>query len=397
MIEDSKSKSKKVMSTTLEDTPMPSDLGWAWLPNLLLDSILEKLIPISDHIRFSAVCKHWKSVALHHKQQRVKSRHNQLPMLMIPTKHNSDERRGLYGVTQRKPYNFELYVPYKKRCCGSSHGWLACADDNLAITLLNPFTGRTIRLPPVTEVPPQAETFKCDYYINKVVLSADPCLFPNDYEVLVLYDHAGHKIAHFKSGDDGWSHIVIRTVIGFCDLIYYEGRFLVVSYDGLVFSIDTSSGSTAKPDIILVVKHAPQGGATLVESSSGELLLIRKLDVFDFWFGKMTQSFKVYRVECACGDRPEQVEEIESIGNDALFLDYTASMRVSALDFPGCQPNCIYFVADDWTGHLNEEPQGPLHMGAFNLENRRTETHQYCIDRPKANVPASIWILPTIV
>ncbi|KAM3005710.1 hypothetical protein FF2_035813 [Malus domestica] len=127
-------------------------------------------LPISDHIRFSAVCKHWKSVALHHKQQRVKSPHNQLPMLMIPTKHNSSERRGLYGVTQRKPYNFELYVPYKKRCCGSSHGWLACADDNLAITLLNPFTGRTIRLPPVTEVPPQAETFSCDYYINKLVL-----------------------------------------------------------------------------------------------------------------------------------------------------------------------------------------------------------------------------------
>ncbi|KAM2042703.1 hypothetical protein PS1_036431 [Malus domestica] len=87
------------MLITLEDTPMPSDLGWAWLPNHHLDSILEKLIPISDHIRFSVVCKHWKSVALHHKQQRVKSRHNQLPMLMIPTKHNSCERRGLYGVT----------------------------------------------------------------------------------------------------------------------------------------------------------------------------------------------------------------------------------------------------------------------------------------------------------
>ncbi|KAM1688560.1 hypothetical protein ACFX2K_036415 [Malus domestica] len=161
--------------------------------------------------------------------------------------------------------------------------------------------------------------------------------------------------------------------------------------------MNTSSGSTAKPDIILVVKHAPQGGATLVESSSGDLLLIRKLDVFDFWFGKMTQSFKVYRVECACGDRPEQVEEIGSIGNDALFLDYTASMRVPASDFPGRQPNCIYFVADDRTGHLDEEPQGPLHMGAFNLENRRTETHQHCIDRPKANIPSLIWILPTIV
>lgn len=377
------------MSTTLENTSRPSTLGWAWLPSHVLDSILENLIPISDYIRFSAVCKHWESVALHHKQQRVKYRHNQLPMLMIPTKNNSGERHGLYSVTQGKPYNFELYVPYKKCCGGSSHGWLAFADDNLAITLLNPFTGRTIRLPPVTEVPPQAETFKCDYYINKVVLSADPCLFPNDYEVLVVFDHARRNVAHFKSGDDGWSHIVIRTVIGFCDLIYYEGRFLVVSYDGLVFSIDTSSGSTAKPDIILVVKHAPQGGGHLVESSSGDLLLIRKSDRFDFRFGRLTHSFKVFRLECAHGNRPEQAEEIESTGNEALFSDHP--------DFPWCRPNCIYFVVNDWEGPLNEGPQGPLHMGVFNLENKRTETHQYCIDRPKANIPPSIWILPTIV
>ena len=54
-------------------------------------------------------------------------------------------------------------------------------------------------------------------------------------------------------------------MIGFYDLIYYEGRFLVVSYDGLVFSINASSGSTAKPDTTLVVKHAPQGGGHLVE------------------------------------------------------------------------------------------------------------------------------------
>ncbi|KAM1350491.1 hypothetical protein ACFX2F_004438 [Malus domestica] len=125
-------------------------------------------------------------------------------MLMIPTKHNSHERCGLYSVAQGKPCNFEFYVPYKKWCCGSSHGWLAFADDSLAITLLNPFTGRTIRLPPVTEVPPLAETFECEHYITRVLLSADRCLFPNDYEVLVVFDHARRNVAHFKSGDDSW-------------------------------------------------------------------------------------------------------------------------------------------------------------------------------------------------
>lgn len=73
-------------------------------------------------------------------------------------------------------------------------------------------------------------------------------MFPNDYEALVLYDHS--KIVHLKlwdvstkkqkkksreknkSGDDGWTHIAIDTRSQFSDVIYYKGRFLVVSYDG---------------------------------------------------------------------------------------------------------------------------------------------------------------------
>ncbi|BFG35417.1 hypothetical protein CerSpe_216910 [Prunus speciosa] len=118
--------------------------GWAWLPSNILDLILEKLIPISDYIRFSAVCKHWQLVALHRKKQHIKSCHKQIPMLVIPTIDGTSERRGLYSVTQGKTCSFELNVYYSKRFCGSSHGWLACVDENLVVTLLNPFTEHTV-------------------------------------------------------------------------------------------------------------------------------------------------------------------------------------------------------------------------------------------------------------
>ncbi|XP_034219016.1 uncharacterized protein LOC117630393 [Prunus dulcis] len=163
--------------------------GWAWLPGDLLYLIVEKLVPITDYIWLGAVCKNWQSVAGHQKHQHLKSCHKQLPMLMVPNKHNRHERRGLYSVAKGKTCSFELHVPYNRRLCGSTHGWLACVDEILEVTLLNPFTKRTIRLPPFAQVPQpiHKQAYRSDHCIKKVVLSADPSLFPNDYEVVALF------------------------------------------------------------------------------------------------------------------------------------------------------------------------------------------------------------------
>ncbi|CAL2252801.1 unnamed protein product [Prunus armeniaca] len=274
-----------------------------------------KSILISDYIRFSAVCKHWQSVALHRKKQRLKSCHKQIPMLIIPTIDGS-ERRGF------------------KRFCGSSHGWLACVDENLVLTLLNPFTRCTISLPPVPKSTCRSTVaYRCDYYINKVVLSADPSFLPNDYEVLVIYDGYGKQVAHFKSGDDAWTSI--DQVIGFDDVINYKGQFLGVSLGGSVFSMNVSRDQTTKPHVSLLVPMAPgtENKTYLVQSSEGDLLLVRKFK-------------RVFKLFCAHGERPQWVE-IESVGNEALFLGTNQPMCVSALDFPGCQTNSIYFTDDN--------------------------------------------------
>ena len=70
---------------------------WGSLPNNLLDSILDHLVPILDCIRFSAIYTHWRSVALDNFQQPNHLHHQQLPFLMVP-KDNSKERRFLYSV-----------------------------------------------------------------------------------------------------------------------------------------------------------------------------------------------------------------------------------------------------------------------------------------------------------
>lgn len=62
--------------------------------------------------------------------------------------------------------------------------------------------------------------------------------------------------SHIKSGDDGWAQIVVPTGIGFCDVNYYEGQFVVVSFEGLVFTINVSCDSISKPHIRKVLEQA---------------------------------------------------------------------------------------------------------------------------------------------
>ena len=130
-------------------------LGWESLPEALLDSILDNLVPIADCIRFSAVCRAWRCVAVENfRQIRRSSRYGrlqqqQLPLLMLPAKNSRRQRRSLYSVTQTRVFDFQLPVPYNVRFCGSSHGWLIVVDDAFKVTLFNPFSGEIISLPPI--------------------------------------------------------------------------------------------------------------------------------------------------------------------------------------------------------------------------------------------------------
>ncbi|XP_058208294.1 uncharacterized protein LOC131321315 [Rhododendron vialii] len=130
----------------------PDSSDFASLPAHLLDSIMEKYwIDLPDFIRFAAVCKPWFDAATFNHQKKQQQRdvaHKQIPMLMVPSSHpkdnNSDgegqEKRSLYGITLGKLYDYELPFPCAKRCCGSSHGWLATVDENYAVTIINPFS-----------------------------------------------------------------------------------------------------------------------------------------------------------------------------------------------------------------------------------------------------------------
>lgn len=347
--------------------------GWGLLPSELLDSILERLTSIFDYIEFGLVCKHWRRAALPQKAQRLKSCHKQLiPLLLldIPTKNSNQRRRALYNVKQGNIVH-SFNVPYgdDKWLCGCSHGWLAYADGNSLVTLVNPFLRGTIRLPHVMEVRKSRPKPYSEFQISKVVLSANPYLFPNDYEVLVIFeddDGVIKNLAHFKFGDDAWTLPDKQMIDGIdiLDVVYYKGRFVALP------SWDSDPGHDVikfHPSIeFLSPPHPPaccnKTMTYLVESTREDLLLV---DIAIY-----SSSIKIFKLSSAC-----VWVEIESIGTDALFLDNMQSMCVSA-SYSGCHPNSIYLME-----------------GVINLKDTKTTRHD---DLPERTRPIT-WIAPTMV
>ncbi|CAN6675905.1 unnamed protein product [Malus baccata var. baccata] len=92
----------------------------------------------------------------------------------------------------KNPQQFQLQVPFTKKCCGSAsrHGWLATIEDRtdqgLFIALRNPFNKKLqlVLHPPLNKSIPGHNT---PYHITSIRLSADPSMNPDNYVVVALF------------------------------------------------------------------------------------------------------------------------------------------------------------------------------------------------------------------
>ncbi|XP_059627440.1 uncharacterized protein LOC132270271 [Cornus florida] len=134
----------------------------------------------------------------------------------------------------------------------------------------------------------------------------------------------------------------------------------------------------------------------LVESSSGDLLLVQRFLQVGDDLQHATSRFKVFKLLL------EQLEqgwpmlvEVKNLGGDTLFLGDNQSICVSASKWPRCQPDSIYYT-DDYIEILHHLPYGRRDIGIFNIESGRFGTH-YILDPSHKDMPPSIWIVPTVL
>ncbi|XP_059627443.1 F-box protein SKIP23-like [Cornus florida] len=279
-----------------------SQSNWAWLPNHLLDMILDNLVSLSDYIRFGAVCKEWQSLAIQNRVQFFK-KNQQVPLLMVPTEDNSEERQSF------------------------------------ALTLINPFCGATIELPPVIDrskfkryesdddSDDDTTQVEVEFVVKKVALLADPALSVNDYIVSAIYDNINGRLAFIQPGDKVWTYTDRdKFDSAYEDVIYYKGQILAVDLWGRIkmINLNRSARESKVPQQKVITLPQTyrfnQMRIYLVESSSGNLLVVeRYLKYID---GQLATSVsKVFKILL------QQTEEgfakrveMKSLCGDSLFL-----------------------------------------------------------------------------
>ncbi|XP_059643412.1 probable F-box protein At1g44080 [Cornus florida] len=387
--------SKNLLDMTMEEP------DWAYLPKNLLDMILDKLVSLSEYVRFGAVCKPWQSVAMGNKHKFVQNKFSrQVSFLLVPSRDNSDERRSLYSITHNKLYDFQLRVPYRKRLSGSSYGWLFTVKESLGVILMNPFSGATIELPPIRVEDDEFDNIlsEVEFEVGKAALSVDPASSPNDYIVTAIYGGC-LNLAFIRAGDEAWTRMDKKRFQGITDVMYYKGKIFAVDSSSAVLMIDVnrSAGESKAPHVeVIAPEYRISERTYLVESSGGDLLLVQRSLHFEDDLQHATDRIKVFKLLLEQFEQgwPMRVQ-VNNLGGDTLFLGENHSICVSASKWPGCQANSIYYT-DDYNRNLSYPASGRRDVGIFNVENGSFGTH-YILDPSHNHMPPSIWIVPTVL
>ncbi|PIA40959.1 hypothetical protein AQUCO_02300021v1 [Aquilegia coerulea] len=255
-------------------------VDWSELPKDLLQQICTRLL-LPDHYGFSSVCSSWRSVALVNRGKRFVG-------LIVPGETKDSETRRLFNPLQCDSDNNKnppkVPVPHRYYCCGSSLGWLVLVDDNFDMNLFNPLSGAKFQLPSSTTLPPPLPTFRrfSKYYVDKALLSCDPCSANSSQNLVVFVICGSHRrLAFCKLGDKSWRPITSISHRDYTDAIFYEQKFYAIYNPGGLVSCDVSD---THPRVIEYARR-PRGEIFwhtryLVESK-GELFQLRRNTRFD--------------------------------------------------------------------------------------------------------------------
>ncbi|KAF3338959.1 F-box protein [Carex littledalei] len=374
-----------------------SDLAYDMLGHIT------SFLPLTDHHRFSAVCKNWRLVA---KQKRHSPAH-QLPWLVLGDEPGTGKRK-FYNLSEDRHYAIDIPELYGRYICGSSHGWLVAIDIKITGILINPFTREFYELPLFPQynigmweaTPPSYENFPIVDYregpggrgsgtfeelqvkiVHKAILSHDP-KERADFTLMILTGWKGVP-AFWKPGDSSWTVISVRSPMFISDVIYFKGQFVFATMESEVLRLNFQPDHPKMYEIeSLRISQTCLIAQCYLVDYSGRLLLVER------WF--FEHYFKVLRVNF---EKPK-VSKRNHIRKAALFLGTNDSLvidRSKLVRGCKCKTNNIYFT--DSTRSFGHEVLGCDDMGVFNMSDKTVGTF-YSPEIRYTRLDTPIWFTP---
>ncbi|XP_021838302.2 F-box protein At2g26160-like [Spinacia oleracea] len=371
---------------------------WSEINEHILSLIISKIKHPSDHIRISAVCSSWRSVAKYYRY----TLSHPIPGLMISIPRNPLQRKFI-NFPPSDDYYHTINVPCSShRCRGSYGGWLVLtvADNNSnSIYLLNPFLKRRRFLPNTPE------------NVKKAVLSSSPSS-DLKFVVLVLFESQG--AAFCKLGDVLWTRLKILFCdeCGFSDGLFFKRRFYVVDEHGKIYTCNLDDSlieeiSSQPSDVTKDVRRK----FYLVEIEGGLCRVLRKFSSNEsFYYEIATDDGDIYNdapyiyplnstVEfrvCKLDPGTRKWVEVKWLGEYALFLGMNNSVCLSELEVAGIEGNKVYFTDDR---QRNVKDLGFVRpgkdMGVYNVDDSSIKSLCWTqLEWLTSTDPSAVWVAP---
>lgn len=272
---------------------------WANLPKDLLYFICNKL-NLADFLAFSYVCHEWRKSFLETKHIMA----SQAPLMSF--------------ITTRGRSNF-----YRNNWLGVSSGFLIFGDNIRNIWIKNPITGQELKFSKVPQ--PINQWYRYDQAIVASIES-----YPGRFLIAVLSrTRWSSKVCFCVSGYNAWfscssgpsnPQIVMEIVI-------FKGRIFALTSDFRIGVFDLSCCEL----LVLNLKGTPalRIKRTRLGVSKDKLLIIDSGNL---------PGFKVYWIDFA----NMKWREMESLGDESLFMGYKMSARLCNATKWGRRSNFIY-------------------------------------------------------
>uniref|UniRef100_A0A0D9W289 KIB1-4 beta-propeller domain-containing protein n=1 Tax=Leersia perrieri TaxID=77586 RepID=A0A0D9W289_9ORYZ len=352
--------------------PMPSPDWSSGLPKELLEIIAKKLSSGHDAAAFRSVCSPWRA-ALPFAAF--------VPLLMLPfdplspaPETKATTALTLYSLEKDKVFAMALPELGGKVVCGSSRGWLALMDEAASVTLLNPFTGGRVALPPADErvaaassktvAPVLADAGRRrwelrrssggvelvtldmmrDVFFREIVLSSSPGKNSGDMVAMaVLADSS--EVAFCRVGEKEWT--LAETYVGccICAVVHCQGEFIAIGCLGEISVISRIiAGENVRPPTARPMSLLPEPADMCHRSYlvlNGHLHLVGfALRVFHSEWPFDHQAV-VYRCDLTAGETPVW-SMVADVGDTGMFVSKYFSLGFGGASVSKIKRNCIY-------------------------------------------------------